>query len=172
VPRSWYYHCSLSVNRTAARRTRSGEQVVTSVARNGRSRSRAEESARVGLSRLRPKQRLAVAAQVLLDEAPVLDPSLRALLGSIAREGLGLCRPRVNRQGPQLTQRRRQTLDLLLRGLAEPEIGRRMKLSKHTVHEHVKALYRQFGVHNRAKLLAVMYQRRSDPGGVLSSAQA
>ncbi len=46
------------------------------------------------------------------------------------------------------------TLRLLLDGLGEKEIARRLDLSQHTVHDYVGALYLHFGVASRSELLA------------------
>jgi DNA-binding CsgD family transcriptional regulator len=54
-----------------------------------------------------------------------------------------------------LSPRRRETLELMLRGLSEKEIANAMKLSPHTVHERIKDLYQVFGVSRRAELLAL-----------------
>ena len=53
-----------------------------------------------------------------------------------------------------LSPRLLQTLQSLVRGDSEKVIADRMSISAHTVHEHVKALYRHFGVHSRSELLA------------------
>jgi DNA-binding CsgD family transcriptional regulator len=47
-----------------------------------------------------------------------------------------------------------RVLDLLLSGLAEKEIATQLHLSQHTVHNHVRAIYRIVEVHSRAELLA------------------
>lgn len=51
---------------------------------------------------------------------------------------------------PQL----QRTFELLLEGSSEGQIVTKLELSPHTVHDHVKRLYRQFHVHSRAQLLA------------------
>ncbi|HEY1923486.1 MAG TPA: helix-turn-helix transcriptional regulator [Tepidisphaeraceae bacterium] len=56
--------------------------------------------------------------------------------------------------GPPLSQRQRQTLDLLLAGNAEKQIAAALRISKHTVHVYVKSLYKRFGVNSRPELLA------------------
>jgi DNA-binding CsgD family transcriptional regulator len=56
--------------------------------------------------------------------------------------------------GQGLPPRLQQTLELLLEGLSEAEIVTRLGLSPHTVHDHVKRLYRRFQVNSRAQLLA------------------
>jgi len=51
---------------------------------------------------------------------------------------------------PQL----RRTLECLAAGLSEREVAARLGMSPHTVHDHVKRLYRRFQAHSRAQLLA------------------
>jgi DNA-binding NarL/FixJ family response regulator len=58
------------------------------------------------------------------------------------------------KRGAELSPRLRETLEFLLRGESEKQIAARMELSKHTVHEYVKALYKRFSVSTRAELLA------------------
>jgi DNA-binding CsgD family transcriptional regulator len=54
----------------------------------------------------------------------------------------------------QLSPRERHTFDLLLAGLADKEIADRLGISPHTVNQYTKSIYRRFGVHSRAALLA------------------
>jgi DNA-binding CsgD family transcriptional regulator len=61
--------------------------------------------------------------------------------------------------GRELSPRQQQTLLYLLDGNSEKQVARRMKLSQHTVHVYVKALYRRFGVSSRAELLAMHFKR-------------
>lgn len=53
-----------------------------------------------------------------------------------------------------LPPRARQVLALLHSGDSEKMIAVRLGISTHTVHDYVKLLYRHFGVHSRAELLA------------------
>jgi DNA-binding CsgD family transcriptional regulator len=48
----------------------------------------------------------------------------------------------------------KRVLDMVLKGHSEKEIGRRLHLSRHTVHNHLQAIYSLAGVHSRAELLA------------------
>ena len=52
-----------------------------------------------------------------------------------------------------LTPRQRQVLRELKHGRTEVQIARRLRIHYETVHSHVKAIYRHFHVHSRAKLL-------------------
>lgn len=54
-----------------------------------------------------------------------------------------------------LTTRQRQTLDHLLAGASEKQAAANMGLSPHTVHIHIKSLYRAFKVNTRQELLAL-----------------
>jgi DNA-binding NarL/FixJ family response regulator len=54
-----------------------------------------------------------------------------------------------------LPKRQRQTLDGLLAGESEKQIAFRLKLSHHTVHDHVKRLHRTLGVSSRGELLSL-----------------
>ncbi|MEM8875445.1 MAG: helix-turn-helix transcriptional regulator [Planctomycetota bacterium] len=55
---------------------------------------------------------------------------------------------------PDLSPRLRETLLLLLRGEGEKQIALAMGISPHTVHVHVKNLYKKFDVATRGELLA------------------
>jgi DNA-binding CsgD family transcriptional regulator len=60
----------------------------------------------------------------------------------------------ISHDGPPLSRRQRETLDLLLAGNAEKQIAARLSISQHTVHVYVKMLYKRFGVNSRPELLA------------------
>jgi DNA-binding CsgD family transcriptional regulator len=47
----------------------------------------------------------------------------------------------------------RRVLDLILHGLPEKKIAVRIHISQHTVHNHLRAIYRTLGVHSRSELL-------------------
>jgi DNA-binding CsgD family transcriptional regulator len=54
-----------------------------------------------------------------------------------------------------LTRREQETLDLLLTDASEKLVAARLGISPHTVHDHVKKLYRKLGVTSRAALMAL-----------------
>jgi DNA-binding CsgD family transcriptional regulator len=82
----------------------------------------------------------------------LLHDELARLVGAILAD---------HRDGPlvRLTPRLRQTLEALLEGDSEKQIALRLQLSRHTIHEYVVELYRRFGVHSRAELLAIYVRR-------------
>lgn len=57
-----------------------------------------------------------------------------------------------------LSPAERRVFDLLLEGMAEKQIGSRLHISQHTVHCHVRAIYRAFQVHSRPELFARLMQ--------------
>ncbi len=65
-----------------------------------------------------------------------------------------------------LSLRLRQTLGCLLEGDSEKQVALRLGLSRHTVHEYVKTLYRRFDVSSRAELLAYCLRIRPPGRGV------
>ena len=62
--------------------------------------------------------------------------------------------PLVSPAGLRLTDRQRQTLQLLLAGHSEKEVAAHLGVSPNTVHHYVKAIHRHFRVSSRSELLA------------------
>lgn len=63
---------------------------------------------------------------------------------------------------PDLTQQvspaQHRVLELLLEGLTEPLIATRLDRSRHTVHDHTKAIYSSLKVNNRVQLVLLFSQ--------------
>ncbi len=55
----------------------------------------------------------------------------------------------------QLSEAQKRVLDLLLQGRSEKEVACRLEISQHTVHNHVKEIYRRMEVNSRPELLAL-----------------
>lgn len=85
----------------------------------------------------------------------VLECVLRELSPHLGRSLLLTNQP--TRHG--LTARQRDVLDSLLDGDSEKQTAARFGLHPTTVHDHVKRLYRHFGVNSRAELLAYFLRR-------------
>jgi DNA-binding NarL/FixJ family response regulator len=58
-----------------------------------------------------------------------------------------------------LAPRLRQTLQCLLEGDSEKQVGQRLGISSLSVHDYVKALHQHFGVASRGELLALFLRR-------------
>jgi DNA-binding CsgD family transcriptional regulator len=82
---------------------------------------------------------------------PAFGERQRALLDVLHAEVGRFCAAPV---APALSRRQNDTLQLLRTGASEKQIAAALGLSPHTVHEHVTAVYRRFGVKSRAELMA------------------
>jgi len=60
---------------------------------------------------------------------------------------------------PTLSAAERRVVDLVLEGLAEKQIARRLGISPHTVHNHLREIYRILEVHTRSELLVRLLPR-------------
>jgi DNA-binding CsgD family transcriptional regulator len=79
------------------------------------------------------------------------------MVATLLRELRWLFTEQSNESGPNeasLPPRLRKTLQLLLTGGSEKEIATKLGLTRSTVHEYVKMIYRQCGVNSRAELMA------------------
>ncbi|SHN66442.1 two component transcriptional regulator, LuxR family [Geodermatophilus obscurus] len=67
--------------------------------------------------------------------------------------------PRLRRQGggsgATLTEREREILDLLARGLSNADIAQRLTISVHTVRNHVANLSAKLGAHSKLEVLSI-----------------
>lgn len=54
----------------------------------------------------------------------------------------------------RLSPRERMTLDLLIQGYTRDEIAGYLEISKHTVNQYAKSVFRHFGVHSQVELIA------------------
>ena len=61
------------------------------------------------------------------------------------------------RAAHQLSPRESDVTLLVARGLSTSEIGLSMRISEHTVQDHLKAIFDKFGVHSRGQLLAAIF---------------
>jgi DNA-binding CsgD family transcriptional regulator len=64
--------------------------------------------------------------------------------------------------GSELRGRSREVLAWLLNGLSEKEIAVLLRLSRHTVHGHVKKIYDRYGVESHPQLMAQAYGKAID----------
>jgi pSer/pThr/pTyr-binding forkhead associated (FHA) protein len=77
----------------------------------------------------------------------------------------GECRQAAGAPTSDLTGAQREVFDLLVRGLAEKAIAKRLGVSVHTAHNHVCAIYRALHVHSRAELMAHVLREEKARGG-------
>jgi PAS domain S-box-containing protein len=65
----------------------------------------------------------------------------------------------------ELTSREREIVALICRGANDAEISSQLKLSPHTVRNHVASLYRKLGVNRRSAVIIWARERGVDAGG-------
>lgn len=70
----------------------------------------------------------------------------------------------AGRKSLRLSPRERQVLVYLLQGMSLKEIAVAGKLSKHTIGDYVKNVYKQFGVHSRGELQAIFLVCTTESG--------
>lgn len=58
-----------------------------------------------------------------------------------------------------LSTAQQRVFQSLLEGLAEKAIAHQLGLSTHTIHNHIRAIFRSFGVHSRSQLIALLLRR-------------
>lgn len=92
------------------------------------------------------------------------DHAVLHLLGTAIAERVGVrLATRRHRCLEGLSSRRRGVLSRLLAGDAEKQAAAALGIRPGTVHDHVKALHRHFGVRSRGELLAYFVERRPRP---------
>jgi DNA-binding CsgD family transcriptional regulator len=64
----------------------------------------------------------------------------------------------------QLSEAQKRVLDLLLDGKSEKEVAGRLDISRHTVHNHVKEIYKKMAVNSRPELLALFVAESQKAG--------
>ena len=94
-----------------------------------------------------PEERLGAALDGILRGEPPLSPS-------IARRLLRAFQPTTPEATPgleTLTAREREVLVLVSKGCRLPELAEKLAISRHTVSDHLKAIYRKLNVNSRAE---------------------
>jgi DNA-binding NarL/FixJ family response regulator len=66
----------------------------------------------------------------------------------------------------KLSEAQIRVLVYLLQGLTEPQIAQKIHRSRHTVHDHTKAIYSAMGVKRRVQL--VLLFQGTDPNSLLA----
>ncbi len=76
--------------------------------------------------------------------------------------------PRLHRQsggGAELTEREREILDLLAKGMSNADIAQQLTISVHTVRNHVANLSAKLGAHSKLEVLAIAVREGLVDGG-------
>jgi len=76
----------------------------------------------------------------------------------------------INTNFAGLSDGQRQVLRLLVQGASEKEAAASLNLSYHTIHAHLKQVYRQLEVRSRAELVARCLARSETPPAIIEPA--
>lgn len=100
---------------------------------------------------------LALARPVPYDEDAqrALHRACRPLTVLWPRAAMAYAQERAANEDLNITERERQVLELLARGLLATSIASRLNLSPRTVHKHLGNIYRKLGVHDRLVAVGV-----------------
>ena len=94
-----------------------------------------------------PEERLAAALEGILRGEPALSPA-------IAQRLLRAFQAPPAQEAPELeilTPREREVLVLVSKGCRLPELSERLQISRHTVSDHLKSIYRKLDINSRAE---------------------
>ncbi|WP_197525586.1 helix-turn-helix transcriptional regulator [Pseudobythopirellula maris] len=111
-------------------------------------------------SRINSDNRMVSLSAPLLTGAPDLNESSQLLLRMVAKlidatvGGEGLAELKSNRRFG-LSKAQQPVFNLAIEGLTEKQIALRLHRSPHTIHSHLRSIYRNFKVNSRAELLAL-----------------
>jgi len=85
------------------------------------------------------------------DTAVVIEPAQPASVAPIVAEAY------------DLSPREQEVISLLARGAGTADIAARLYLSRHTVRDHLKAIYAKVGVSSRGELIATLFSEFYEP---------
>lgn len=103
---------------------------------------------------LKDQPREALVAQlqrIVSGEPPLSPPIARRVLSFFGQNRAGLAQPAPSEDTARLTEQETVVLQRVAKGYTLPEIAQQMGLSRHTIAEHVKHIYRKLDVSSRAE---------------------
>lgn len=89
------------------------------------------------------------AIEIAVDGGTYIDAALAGLLAG----------PNSDQEGPKITQRERDVLRLLSKGMSNEEIGREIFISPETVRTHLRKAMRKLGAKTRTEAVALALRR-------------
>jgi DNA-binding NarL/FixJ family response regulator len=105
-----------------------------------------------------PPEEIAAAVRIVASGEALLAPAVtRAVIEEFTRTP-ARARPAVPRAVGDLTAREREVLDLLIRGLSNPEICRELVISEATAKTHVARILQKLGLRDRVQAVIYAYE--------------
>jgi DNA-binding NarL/FixJ family response regulator len=105
-----------------------------------------------------PPEEIAAAVRIVASGDALLAPAItRAVIEEFTRVPARI-KPAVPRGVGELTPREREVLDLLIRGLSNPEICRQLVISEATAKTHVARILQKLGLPDRVQAVIYAYE--------------
>jgi DNA-binding NarL/FixJ family response regulator len=105
-----------------------------------------------------PPEEIAAAVRIVASGDALLAPAItRAVIEEFARIPVRP-EPAIPRAVGELTPREREVLDLLIRGLSNPEICRELVISEATAKTHVAKILQKLGLRDRVQAVIYAYE--------------
>ena len=105
-----------------------------------------------------PPEEIASAVRIVAGGDALLAPAVtRAVIEEFTRVP-ARARPAIPREVGELTPREREVLDLLIRGLSNPEICRQLVISEATAKTHVAKVLQKLGLRDRVQTVIYAYE--------------
>lgn len=103
------------------------------------------------------REQLVEAVRVVAAGEALLAPAVtRRLIADLAHRGQP--RPDLSRQLDELTERERDILRNLARGLSNAELAAALVVSEHTVKSHISSVFTKLGLRDRAQAVVFAYE--------------
>jgi DNA-binding NarL/FixJ family response regulator len=111
-----------------------------------------------------PPEEIAAAVRIIASGDALLAPAVtRAVVEEFARQRPATPPPPPPHAVEQLTPREREVLDLVVRGLSNPEICRQLVITEATAKTHVARILQKLGLRDRIQVVIYAYE-----SGILS----
>jgi DNA-binding NarL/FixJ family response regulator len=105
-----------------------------------------------------PPEEIVAAARIVASGDALLAPAItRAVIEEFTRAPARV-KPAIPRAVGDLTPREREVLDLLIRGLSNPEICRHLVISEATAKTHVARILQKLGLRDRVQAVIYAYE--------------
>ena len=106
-----------------------------------------------------PPEEIAAAVRIVASGEALLAPAVtRAVIQEFSRIPPRTALAAVPRAVGELTAREREVLDLLIRGLSNPEICRQLVISEATAKTHVARILAKLGLRDRVQIVIYAYE--------------
>jgi DNA-binding NarL/FixJ family response regulator len=106
-----------------------------------------------------PPEEIVAAVRIVASGDALLAPAVtRAVIEEFARQPAAAAAPAAPPAVEELTPREREVLDLLARGLSNPEICERLVISEATAKTHVARILQKLGLRDRVQAVIYAYE--------------